>query len=429
MNFEKCHDNPISQKVPSAFLDENNDCIKLQNREEDHQQMCKMYSSTFWKLSNGIQKDLDKYKSTIDYNPSSYIGIPFKLDKQNTAINYVKNNGEANPNEFFAFSFENYLATVKNSAKTDKLGSDDEEVKNDFIFEADDDNLNEIYNSQMLNLQKSSLENPHDKRSLIGRDSNEETNKRKNDDFRFKNSNGFERNDKSKSVDNNFVPSLANVAPSDTMMEMESTNQNNIYEDFDPGRPSVILPTFYYDRNGDAMSHSGRTDKTQNKSEKSTHQGCKCKNSKCLKLYCDCFASRTYCGSQCSCTDCYSRPEFDKILHEFYDETLSKNPTAFRTKIKQVETNEIQVHSRGCNCKKSNCLKDYCECHAAGILCTALCKCKDCSNFNHNIEKKELEVVQEKVQRRRRRCDKKFGEIFNEKMMHFQNESLGENPK
>lgn len=34
----------------------------------------------------------------------------------------------------------------------------------------------------------------------------------------------------------------------------------------------------------------------------------------------------------------------------------------------------------GCNCKKSQCLKKYCECFAAQVGCTALCNCRDCSN-------------------------------------------------
>ena len=36
---------------------------------------------------------------------------------------------------------------------------------------------------------------------------------------------------------------------------------------------------------------------------------CNCKKSKCLKLYCDCFANGGYCGAACSCVSCANKVE------------------------------------------------------------------------------------------------------------------------
>ena len=36
----------------------------------------------------------------------------------------------------------------------------------------------------------------------------------------------------------------------------------------------------------------------------------------------------------------------------------------------------------GCRCKKSACLKKYCECFEAGVTCGEKCKCLDCLNYD-----------------------------------------------
>lgn len=67
---------------------------------------------------------------------------------------------------------------------------------------------------------------------------------------------------------------------------------------------------------------------------------------------------------------------------------LERNPGAFRPKIgKSSQTGEAHErrHNKGCNCRRSGCLKNYCECYEAKIFCSGICKCSGCKNCIENI--------------------------------------------
>ncbi|XP_052111802.1 protein tesmin/TSO1-like CXC 5 isoform X2 [Arachis duranensis] len=59
---------------------------------------------------------------------------------------------------------------------------------------------------------------------------------------------------------------------------------------------------------------------------------CNCKNSRCLKLYCECFASGMYCDG-CNCTNCQNNVDNEAARQEAVGLTLERNPNAFRPKI------------------------------------------------------------------------------------------------
>uniref|UniRef100_A0A8I6AHW0 Protein lin-54 homolog n=1 Tax=Rattus norvegicus TaxID=10116 RepID=A0A8I6AHW0_RAT len=70
---------------------------------------------------------------------------------------------------------------------------------------------------------------------------------------------------------------------------------------------------------------------------------------------------------------------------------LDRNPEAFKPKIgKGKEGESDRRHSKGCNCKRSGCLKNYCECYEAKIMCSSICKCIGCKNFEESPERKTL---------------------------------------
>jgi hypothetical protein len=91
---------------------------------------------------------------------------------------------------------------------------------------------------------------------------------------------------------------------------------------------------------------------------------CNCKKSRCLKLYCECFAAELFCQG-CNCTDCRNTPDAGIEREKAIKDTRAKNSKAFQTRFGVKEelegTTPQRIHNMGCKCKKSECLKKYCE--------------------------------------------------------------------
>ena len=130
---------------------------------------------------------------------------------------------------------------------------------------------------------------------------------------------------------------------------------------------------------------------------------CSCKKSNCLKLYCECFAKQQHCTKECQCNCCYNIPEKEEYRQLFYKDIVEKNPNALKSKITNIDQQTNLIHNRGCNCKKTGCVKKYCECYSAGTKCTNLCRCIGCKNSSEDHSNKDLLQYHEKVLRKRKR--------------------------
>ncbi|XP_021670959.2 CRC domain-containing protein TSO1 isoform X2 [Hevea brasiliensis] len=149
-----------------------------------------------------------------------------------------------------------------------------------------------------------------------------------------------------------------------------------------------------HEDNFEEVGQESPTKKKRKKSSSLDGEGCKrcnCKRTKCLKLYCDCFAAGIYCAEPCACQGCFNRPDYEDTVLETRQQIESRNPLAFAPKIVPHVTGfaaedgnqlmpSLARHKRGCNCKRSMCLKKYCECYQANVGCSSECRCEGCKN-------------------------------------------------
>lgn len=86
------------------------------------------------------------------------------------------------------------------------------------------------------------------------------------------------------------------------------------------------------------------------------------------------------CGPTCNCLQCLNLPVHEGVRQDAIRAITDRNPNAFQSKFRPDMSSLEAVHKLGCKCRKSACLKKYCECFNMGARCTDKCICIGCQN-------------------------------------------------
>jgi len=97
-----------------------------------------------------------------------------------------------------------------------------------------------------------------------------------------------------------------------------------------PQQPKLAVPVVPVSRQWPMAFNPPSTEAKSVTPKKKKH--CNCRNSKCLKMYCECFQEQQFCDG-CNCSNCGNIVGNEKARQEAINAIVQRNPLAFQPKI------------------------------------------------------------------------------------------------
>ncbi|KAG0484576.1 hypothetical protein HPP92_008655 [Vanilla planifolia] len=122
----------------------------------------------------------------------------------------------------------------------------------------------------------------------------------------------------------------------------------------------VMLPSEEDDKRKDSkQANHGK--KGTNGPVNEIRKYCSCKKSRCLKLYCECFAAEQFCNEACKCNCCSNKASDEDMILANKRRIKNRNPHAFSPKFVHGNGEPAEIAGVGCSseCRCENCENDY----------------------------------------------------------------------
>ena len=97
-----------------------------------------------------------------------------------------------------------------------------------------------------------------------------------------------------------------------------------------------------------------------------TLDGCLCKKSNCLRLYCSCYKSGNRCSDECKCSNCLNTRRYEQVRQFAIKKTKVIQKFAFEKEVIEIQGKKILKY--GCECV-TDCSNGHCNCIRNKVGC------------------------------------------------------------